>query len=295
MWERPSWVRSCVTLYSTHCTTSMYRSHTYTLASSLCLRVNKLIPPTNHLRQLSTRATHFKLNTGDSIPALGFGTFQDAEAQEETVCDALKWGFRLIDTARVYSVKEEVGRGIKKSGVPREDIFVGTKLWCNQFHPADVEKALEESLAGLYMPYIGLLMMHYPCTFKRGSERFPRDADGTMILVETTYLDTWKTMENLRQSGKTKAIAVSKFFQERDRDIDSIVRHGKSRSKTLASFRNADHHNLRFPQCIRWRFIHICNRKTSVVGCDRKAFTLYSSVHWETWTPSIARLVGARA
>lgn len=171
-------------------------------------------------RTLTTRATSYTLNTGAKIPALGFGTFQDPDSQEETVSRALQKGMRLIDTARVYNVEEQVGKGIKKSGVPREDIFVGTKLWCNDYHPEDVERALDDSLRDLDTPYVDLLLMHYPCTFKRGSDRFPRDANGRMIAGETTYLDTWKAMEKLTKTGKVKAIGVSNFSKG---EIETLV------------------------------------------------------------------------
>ncbi|KAL4733289.1 NADP-dependent oxidoreductase domain-containing protein [Aspergillus similis] len=164
-------------------------------------------------RTLATRATCYALNTGAKIPALGFGTFQDPDSQEETVSQALQKGMRLIDTARVYNVEEQVGRGIKKSGVPREDIFLGTKLWCNDYHPDDVERALDDSLRDLDTRYVDLLLMHYPCTFKRGPDRFPRDAEGRMIRGKTTYVDTWKAMEKLTKTGKVKAIGVSNFSQ----------------------------------------------------------------------------------
>lgn len=164
-------------------------------------------------RSLATRATSYTLNTGAKIPALGFGTFQDPDSQEETVSRALQKGMRLIDTARVYDVEEQVGKGIKKSGIPREDIFVGTKLWCNDYHPEDVERALNDSLRDLDTPYVDLLLMHYPCTFKRGSERFPRDAEGRMLHGDTTYVDTWRAMEELTKTGKVKAIGVSNFSQ----------------------------------------------------------------------------------
>lgn len=160
---------------------------------------------------MATRVIQYTLNTGAKIPAIGFGTFQDPEAQEEAVCRALQKGFRLIDTARVYNVEKQVGKGIKMSGIAREDIFIGTKLWCNDFHPDDVERALDDSLRDLDTPYVDLLMMHYPCTFARGPERFPRDADGRMIRGETTYVDTWKAMEKLIQTGKVRAIGVSNF------------------------------------------------------------------------------------
>lgn len=151
------------------------------------------------------------LNTGASIPAIGFGTFQDPDAQEHAVARALKAGLRLIDTARVYDVEKQVGRGIKQSGVPREDIFLGTKLWCNTFHPDDVGPALDESLADLGTPYVDLLMMHYPCTFARGKERFPRDNDGRMLLGTTNFVHTWKAMEKLVANGKVRNIGVSNF------------------------------------------------------------------------------------
>lgn len=179
--------------------------------------------PTNQRRAITTRATTFKLNTGADIPALGFGTFQDANAQEDAVAQCLKAGFRLIDTAQVYDVEREVGRGVKKSGVPREDVFLATKLWCNTFHPEDVEAALDTSLRELDTPYVDLLMMHYPCVFRRGEERFPRDAEGKMILGKTTFVDTWKAMEKLLQTGKVKALGVSNFSKG---EIQALLDNG---------------------------------------------------------------------
>ncbi|RDW63486.1 hypothetical protein BP6252_11031 [Coleophoma cylindrospora] len=165
----------------------------------------------NAHRTYSTRSTRITLNTGARIPAVGFGTFQDPDAQEAAVSRALQAGYRLIDTARVYDVEAQVGKGIKASGVPREEIFLATKLWCNQFHPDDVEGALDESLRELDTPYVDLFMMHYPCTFARGDERFPRDANGKMLAGTTTFVDTWRAMEALVEMGKTKAIGVSNF------------------------------------------------------------------------------------
>lgn len=175
-------------------------------ASVHTMRINAL---RTAVRAISTR-TH-TLNTGAKIPAIGFGTFQDPDAQEDAVCRALQQGLRLIDTARVYNVEHQVGKGIKSSGIKREDIFLGTKLWCNNYHPDDVEKALDHSLKSLDTPYVDLLMMHYPCTFARGDDPFPRDAEGKMIAGKTTFVDTWKAMEKLVKSGRVKAIGVSNF------------------------------------------------------------------------------------
>jgi alcohol dehydrogenase (NADP+) len=114
------------------------------------------------LRQQQHRAasqTHFKLNTGASIPAIGFGTWQDKDAQENAVATALKTGYRHIDTAKVYGTEPAVAAGIRKSGVPRSEIFITTKLWNNAHHPDDVEKQLDSSLEDLGTDYVDLYLM----------------------------------------------------------------------------------------------------------------------------------------
>lgn len=179
-------------------------------------------------RSITTRATRNTLNTGAKIPALGFGTFQDPDSQVDTVCRALKNGMRLIDTARVYNVETQVGEGIKKSGIPREEIFLGTKLWCNDYHPDDVERAVDDSLRDLDTPYVDLLLMHYPCTFARGPERFPRDGNGRMIHGKTTFVDTWKAMEKVTKTEKVKAIGVSNFSKG---EIETLLKESETVSE----------------------------------------------------------------
>lgn len=139
---------------------------------------------------------------------------------------------RLIDTARVYDVEKQVGRGMKKSGIPRQDIFLATKLWCNDYHPEDVERALGDSLRDLDTPYVDLLLMHYPCTFKRGKDRFPRDEQGKMVHGTTNFIDTWKAMEKLVGTGKVKAIGVSNFSKG---EIERVLREGTVVSSALFS------------------------------------------------------------
>ncbi|KAF4458296.1 aldehyde reductase [Fusarium albosuccineum] len=148
------------------------------------------------------------LNTGQTIPALGLGTFQDPDEQEQSVFTALKCGYRHIDTAHNYGTEKQVGRGNKRSGVPREQIFLTTKIWGNAQHPDDVETSLDDSLRDLDTDYVDLYLMHYPCSFKRGPDLFPTGPDA---------------MEKLLETGKTKAIGVSNFSKI---ELEQILKHG---------------------------------------------------------------------
>lgn len=130
-----------------------------------------------------------RLNNGRDIPILGLGTWQGrGKDVEKAVLHALKIGYRHIDTAAIYGNEVEVGNAIRKSGIPREEIFLTTKLW-NDDH-ADVEKAFNESLKKLGLDYVDLYLMHWPV-----KER----------------LKSWKVMERLCKEGKCKAIGISNF------------------------------------------------------------------------------------
>ncbi|PWY81870.1 aldo/keto reductase family protein [Aspergillus heteromorphus CBS 117.55] len=154
--------------------------------------------------------TYFKLNTGAQIPAIGFGTWQDAEAQEHAVVDAIKAGYRHIDTARVYGTEKAVGKAIKTAGVPRDQLFVTTKLWNNKHHPDDVVQAVQDSLDDLDLEYIDLFLIHWPVAWKRGDELFPKE-NGKAAVVDTDYIDA--SLEKVLPTGKVKAIGVSNFSQ----------------------------------------------------------------------------------
>jgi alcohol dehydrogenase (NADP+) len=123
----------------------------------------------------------------------------------------LKAGYRHIDTARIYGTEAAVGNAIKKAGVPREELFITTKLWNNSHHPDDVEKAVDASLKDLGISELDLLLMHWPSPFARGDEMFPKDSDGKVKTGDSDYVDTYKAMEACVASGKTKAIGVSNF------------------------------------------------------------------------------------
>ncbi|KAK7685588.1 hypothetical protein QCA50_011455 [Cerrena zonata] len=150
-----------------------------------------------------------KLNTGALIPTLGFGTWQSKPgAVERAVEVALRNGYRHIDTATAYRNEKEVGTGIKASGVPREEIFLVTKL-SNTSHKSPLE-ALESSLKALDTTYLDLWLMHWPA---------PMTSDGKAD-KSINWIDTWKAMEKVYKDhpNKVKAIGVSnvsvEFFEK---------------------------------------------------------------------------------
>ena len=136
-----------------------------------------------------------ELHDGNSIPQLGFGVFKiDADKTEELVAEALKVGYRHIDTAAIYGNEEGVGRAIAKSGIPREELFIATKLWNDR--QTDAAAALDESLEKLGLDYVDLYLIHWPCPEK--------DA----------YVEAWKQLIELKKAGKVKSIGVSNFQLE---------------------------------------------------------------------------------
>jgi Aldo/keto reductases, related to diketogulonate reductase len=143
-----------------------------------------------------------KLNNGIEMPILGFGVFQvkDLDECERSVVDAIETGYRLIDTAASYGNEEAVGKAIKRSGVPREDLFITTKLWIQSNGYEGTKKAFENSLKKLQLDYLDLYLIHQPFGDVYGE---------------------WRAMEDLYKEGKTRAIGVSNF--QTDRLIDLII------------------------------------------------------------------------
>lgn len=106
----------------------------------------------------------------------------------------------------------------------RKSLFITTKLWNNAHAPEDVEPALNDSLKALGTDYVDLYLMHWPSAFKPGAELMPKDANGKMETAKIDYLDTWKAMEKLIDTGKVKAIGVCNFNKT---EIERIFKEGK--------------------------------------------------------------------
>lgn len=151
----------------------------------------------------------YKLSNGVEIPMVGFGTWQtpNGEVAVSSVEEALKVGYRHIDTAAVYGNEESVGIAIKNSGLKREDIFLTSKVWnANQGYETTI-KAFEESLKKLQVNYLDLYLIHWPVpkVFKENWEE--------------TSIGTWKAIEKLYKEGKIRSIGVSNFKPHHIRNL----------------------------------------------------------------------------
>lgn len=143
------------------------------------------------------------LNDGNKLPIIGFGTYKSTEQEGiDAVQFALQNGYRLIDTAAFYFNEEAVGKGIKASGIPREEIIVTTKLWRECLGYESTKKELEKSLKKLDLDYIDLYLIHWPAN--------ARNYDNW----QKANADSWRAMEELKAEGKIKSIGVSNFWQE---------------------------------------------------------------------------------
>lgn len=132
---------------------------------------------------------------GVKIPMLGFGVFQIPEYEDakKAVLTALKTGYRLIDTAQAYLNEKAVGDAIKESGIPREEIFITTKIWVQDYSYDGVMKATEGSLERLGVDYIDLMLLHQPVG---------------------DYINAWKALETLYKEGKFKAIGMANCYPQ---------------------------------------------------------------------------------
>lgn len=143
------------------------------------------------------------LSNGVKMPILGFGVFQipDLGECERVVSEAIEVGYRLIDTAQAYGNEEAVGKAVQKSGLPREDFFITTKVWISNAGYEKAKASLDESLRKLQMDYIDLVLIHQPFG---------------------DYYGTWRALEEYYKAGKIRAIGVSNFYPDRLVDLASF-------------------------------------------------------------------------
>ena len=140
-----------------------------------------------------------KLYNGVEMPVLGYGVYQvTPEECERCVSDALSVGYRSIDTAQAYFNEQNVGNAVRKSGIPREEIFLTTKVWISNAGEEKAARSIEESLRKLQTDYIDLLLIHQPFG---------------------DYYGTWRSMEVAYKAGKVRAIGVSNFYPDRFIDL----------------------------------------------------------------------------
>lgn len=157
--------------------------------------------------QLEFKNEKYTLNNGTEIPAIGLGTWQLDNRHQfyDSVLYALKNGYRHIDTAACYQNEQYIGKAIADSGVPRNELFITTKVW-NDRHK-EVEKALDESLTKLGVDYVDLYLLHWPVSLDPQSGEPYADWD---------YVDTYKSLQKLyKESGKIKALGVSNFTKKK--------------------------------------------------------------------------------
>jgi diketogulonate reductase-like aldo/keto reductase len=138
--------------------------------------------------------TRTKLNNGIEMPLLGFGTYQIGSGQkaQNAVLHALEAGYRLIDTASMYGNEREVGEALRISGIPRQEVFITTKLWNSDHGYEAAIAAFERSLKELGLSYLDLYLIHWP--------------------VQDLRIETWKALETILTSGRCRAIGVSNYL-----------------------------------------------------------------------------------
>ncbi|SMG58920.1 aldo/keto reductase [Paraburkholderia susongensis] len=146
---------------------------------------------------------HVTLNNGMTMPILGYGVFQIADEAEceRCVVDAVQAGYRLIDTAASYKNEEAVGRGLKRCGVPRDQLFVTSKLWVEDAGYERARVAIDKSLKRLGVEYLDLFLIHQPFSDVHGA---------------------WRAMEEAHRAGKLRAIGLSNFQPDRLMDIEGF-------------------------------------------------------------------------
>jgi diketogulonate reductase-like aldo/keto reductase len=162
-------------------------------------------------KKLKSLTDAFTLNNGVEIPCIGFGTWQtpDGEVAVSSVKEALKVGYRHIDTAAGYGNEESVGRAVKESGIPRKELFITSKLQNPMHGYENTKAAFEETMKKLDTDYLDLYLIHWPNPIKFRNN------------WEATNAETWKAFEEFHKAGRIRAIGISNFHP---RHIDALLK-----------------------------------------------------------------------
>jgi diketogulonate reductase-like aldo/keto reductase len=142
-----------------------------------------------------------QMNTGNTMPPIGFGTWKITPDQYafEVTMEALRVGYRMLDTARIYQNEAGIGRAIHAAGIPREELFITTKLWNDDQGYEAAHKAFDQSLKRLNLYYVDLYLIHWPSSPFR--------------------LESWRALEELYKTGRSKAIGVSNYTEKHLREL----------------------------------------------------------------------------
>lgn len=182
----------------------------------------------NQPRNLADTVT---LNNGVEMPWFGLGVWKvKGQEVEESVEAAIRHGYRSIDTAKIYGNEEGVGRGIRASGVPREELFITTKVWNEDQGYDKTLNAIDESLARLGLDYVDLYLIHWP-----GKDK---------------YVDTWRALEKIQQDGKARAIGVCNF---QIHHLEELLR----RTDTVPAVNQVEYH----PRLTQTELLSFCRDK----------------------------------
>lgn len=198
--------------------------------------------------------TSFTLNNGISIPSIGYGTWQveNGPAAVQTVAEALRIGYRHIDTATCYGNEKSVGEAISRSGLDRREIFVTSKVWNTDRGYESTLKAFESSLSDLRLDYLDLYLIHWPASPHRFND------------WQHINAETWRAMEELMRAGKIRAIGVSNFMPHH---LDALL----STAEVVPAVNQIEFHpGCKQPECVDYcRARGILVEAWSPLGCGR--------------------------
>ena len=190
----------------------------------------------------------FTLNNGATIPCVGFGTWQlqDGDDTLRSVCAAVELGYRHVDTAHVYGNERSVGEAVKRCGVPREELFITSKVWNTERGYEKALAAFDLTMRTLAFDYLDLYLVHWPA------------ARGPQTEWEALNADTWRALEHLYKEGRIKAIGVSNFMPHH---LEPLLRT----AEIIPAVNQIEFH----PGYCQWEAVRFCREKNILIEAWR--------------------------